>query len=89
MATFLKGANWAFVPAVCVIIAPNFPFRRSVRQVESYSPRTDDFASENIRARQEPAISERKVAKSAAPAHVHSSHAAHEATGTAECISYA
>ena len=48
--------------------------------------RTDEFASARTRARQEP-NSERKVANSAAPAHMHSSHAAQKAPGAAACIS--
>ena len=38
------------------------------------------------RARQEPAIQREKFANSGAPAHVHSSHAAHKAAGAAACI---
>ena len=38
------------------------------------------------RARQERAIQREKVANSAAPAHVHSSHAAHRAAGTTACM---
>ena len=38
------------------------------------------------RARQEPEIQREKVPNNAAPAHVHSSHAAHKAAGAAACI---
>ena len=59
-------------------------------------PKSRKQASENgkdcrmrkrtTRARQEPAIQREKVSNSVAPAHVHSSHAAHKAAGAAACI---